>query len=237
MAFTSAMQQADFRSRPHDSGEEALPLPTGTSIYESLTTKFVAFERLLSTLSEAGHSGYVKLIAPGANGIVLMRDGQLVETLYRGVDGLQRGEGAIHTIHGAVEQGLGVLDIVSLDSGIVDGLHGVASGRTMYPELVASWVNADGLVAYLRERRFTGSLIVTSDAGRGVIIFAEGGVSAAFTSTSRDIAHDEKDVLSLCGDPNARLEVRELEQQSHGASNGTALSSAVSAVMEGEPAG
>ncbi|HEX6488589.1 MAG TPA: hypothetical protein VF137_06925 [Candidatus Dormibacteraeota bacterium] len=231
------MQQADFRARPQDSGEEALPLPTGTSIYESLTTKFVAFERLLSTLSEVGHSGYVKLIAPGANGIVLMRDGHLVETLYRAPDELQRGEVAIHAIHNAVEEGLGVLDIVALDSGIVDGLHGVASGSPMYPDLVASWVNAEGLVNYLRERQFTGSLIVSSGSARGVIIFENGGITASFTTTSRDLANDEKDVLALCSDPAARLEVRELQHNSGRSVNGSALSSAVSAVFEGEPAG
>src|SRR5579862_6733903 len=100
-------QVTDFRTRPDESGEEALHLPTGSAIYESLTTKFVAFERLLVTLSEAGHSGYVKLVAPGANGIVLLREGKLVESLYRDHHDLRRGEAAIRAIQDAVEAGLG----------------------------------------------------------------------------------------------------------------------------------
>src|SRR5438105_1806576 len=230
MYFTSAMQeQSDFRTRPEDSGEEALPLPTGTPVYESLTTRFVAFERLLTTLSAAAHSGYVKLSAPGANGIVLMRDGQLIETLFRGPHDLQRGDAAMNSIQDAVTGGLGVLDIVALEPGIVDGLHGVASGSPMYPELVASWVNAEGLVKFLRDRGFSGSLIVSSGGAQGVIIFDHGTVAAAFTTTSRDLAPDEKDVLSLCRDPQARLEVRESERRAI-SGDGTPLASAVSAV-------
>jgi hypothetical protein len=225
------MQQSDFRSRPEDSGEEALPLPTGTSVYDSLTTKFVAFPRLLETLAEAAHSGYVKLVAPGANGIVLLRDGRVVDALYRGGDALQRGNAALDSIQGAVTDGAGVLDIVALEPAVVDGLHGVASGRTMYPELIASWVNADGLVSHLKERGFSGSLIVTTDASRGVIIFESGNVSASFTTASRQLAPNEKEVLSLCADANARLEVRELEKPGSG-SNGS-VANAVSSVFDG----
>lgn len=225
------MQQSDFRSRPDDSGEEALPLPTGTSVYDSLTTKFVAFPRLLETLAEAAHSGYVKLVAPGANGIVLLREGRVVDALYRAQESLQRGNAALDSIQGAVSEGSGVLDIVALEPAIVDGLHGVASGRTVYPDLIASWVNPDGLVSHLKDRGFSGSLIVTSDAGRGVIIFAGGNVSASFTTASRQLAPNEKEVLALCGDSQARLEVRELEQGASG-SNGS-VASAVTSVFDG----
>lgn len=225
------MQQSDFRSRPDDSGEEALPLPTGTSVYDSLTTKFVAFHRLLETLAEAAHSGYVKLVAPGANGIVLIREGQVVDALYRAQESLQRGSAALDSIQAAVAEGSGVLDIVALEPAIVDGLHGVASGRTMYPELIASWVNAEGLVAHLKDRAFSGSLIVTSDGGRGVIIFENGNVSASFTTASRQLAPNEKEVLGLCSDRQARLEVRELERAAAG-SNGN-VADAVSSVFEG----
>ena len=225
------MQQSDFRSRPDDSGEEALPLPTGTSVYDSLTTKFVAFPRLLETLADAAHSGYVKLIAPGANGIVLLREGQVIDALYRSGQPLQRGTAALDSIQAAVSEGSGVLDIVALEPGIVEGLHGVASGRTMYPELIASWVNAEGLVAHLKERTFSGSLIVTSDSGRGVIIFENGNVSASFTTASRQLAPNEKEVLALCSDQAATLEVRELERSGTG-SNGT-VAGAVSSVFDG----
>lgn len=220
----------DFRTRPDDSGEEALPLPTGTPVYESLTTKFVAFERLLDTLAEAGHSGYIKLVAPGSNGIVLLRDGRPVESLYRDGEQVRRGDSAIRSIQSAVESGAGVLDIIALDGPVVDGLHGVASGRTTYPDLYASWVNAEGLVRYLREQGFTGSLIVTSASGRGVIMLQAGSVSAAFTTSSRELAPDEREVLALCSDPEARLEVRELDGTG---SAGNGLAGAVSAAFEG----
>src|SRR5690348_4899930 len=104
-AMTGRMDETfDFRARPQDSGEEALPLPAGTLIYESLTTRFVSFDRLLETLSEAGHSGYIKLVAPGSNGIVLLKQGKLLESLYRAPEDLRRGESAIRAIEGAVHR-------------------------------------------------------------------------------------------------------------------------------------
>lgn len=227
----------DFRARPHDSGEEALPLPTGSLIYESLTTRFVSFDRLLETLSESGHSGYIKLVAPGSNGLVLLKQGKLLESLYRAPEELRRGESAIRAIEGAVHRGDGVLDIVSLDADVVQGLHGVASGRPTYPDLYASWVNSEGLVGFLKSRAFTGSIIITNSAASGVVIFDHGQVTAAFTSTSGELANTEHEVLALCQDPEARIEVREAElPRVTAASNGAEVARAISALIEEAPA-
>lgn len=198
---------ADLKNRPADSGEEALPLPTGTPLYEALTAKFIAFDRLLQTLAEVGGSGYIRLSAPSANGILLLRNGKVVDSLFRQGGQLRRGEAALAEIRRHVDEGSGVLDVVNLESALVDGLHHLASGQATYPELHASWVNGEGLVAFLQRQRFTGCLSVRAAAGGGVIMLSGGEVTGAFTTGSRELGPEPGPVLALCQDPEARIEV------------------------------
>ncbi len=202
----------DLKSRPADADEEALPLPFGIPLYESLTSKFIAFDRLLQTLGELGASGYVRLVAPNTNGIVLLRNGKAVDCLHREGGRLQRGEAALTAIRRLVDDGAGVLDVVSLDSELIDGLHHLASGEAMYPPLYASWVKGDGLLDFLRAQGFTGCLSVRAAAGGGVVMLNRGEVTGAFTTESRALGRDAGEVLALCVDPEAAIEV-------HGASS------------------
>lgn len=218
----------DLRSRPSDSGEEALPLPTGTPLYESLTAKFIAFDRLLQTLGDVGASGYVRLTAPQANGIVLLRNGKVVDALHRQDGALRRGDSALAAIRQLIESGTGVLDVVSLESELIDGLHHLASGVPTYPELFAAWVNGEGLVAFLQKQRFTGCMSVRAQGGGGVIMLSDGEVTGAFTTTARQLQTDTAEVLGLCGDPEARIEVHGASEQTRQSAVGSAVSELVS---------
>ena len=199
--------QTDLRARPGDADEEALPLPSGTSLYESLTAKFIAFDRLLNTLGETRYSGYIRLLASGSNGVILFRDGSVVDSLHRQDATLLSGEDAMSTIERLVETGQGVVDVVTLDGALIDGLHHLASGVPAYPDMRASWINAPGLVDFLKSRRFTGALSVRAQAGAGVIMFDDGTVTGAFTTDSRAMGSDAEPVLDLCKDPDAQIEV------------------------------
>lgn len=199
--------QNDLRSRPRDADEEALPLPSGTALYESLTAKFIAFDRLLNTLGETRYSGYIRLLSSGSNGVILLREGAVVDALHRQEATLLSGDEALSTIERLVETGQGVVDVVTLDSALVDGLHHLASGVPAYPDMRASWINAPGLVEFLEKRRFTGALSVRADGGAGVIMFDEGKVTGAFTTESRTMGSDTATVLKICDDPEAQIEV------------------------------
>lgn len=199
--------QTDLRTRPRDADEEALPLPSGSALYESLTAKFIAFDRLLNTLSETRYSGYIRLLASGSNGVILFRDGEVVDSLHRQDATLLNGDQAMSTIERLVETGQGVVDVVTLESELVDGLHHLASGVPAYPDMRASWINAPGLVEFLQNRRFTGALSVRADGGAGVIMFDDGKVTGAFTTESRTMGSDTASVLDLCKDPEAQIEV------------------------------
>ena len=199
--------QIDLRARPHNPGEEALPLPSGTPVYESLTSRFVDFGRLRATLAETGYSGYVRLVAPAIHGVMLFRNGKIVDSLFRERDRVLTGPEALRTIERTVQEGAGVLDVVDLQSELVDGLHHLASGAPTYPDLRASWVNPDGLLNFLATRHFTGAISIRAGRGAGVIMLQDGEVSGAFTTESRAMGEDPRSVLELCGDPDAQIEV------------------------------
>jgi hypothetical protein len=199
--------QMDLRARPLDAGEEALPLPSGTPIYESLTTRFVDFDRLQRTLAETGYSGYVRLVAPGAQGVVLLRNGKVVDALHRRGSDILSGGSALAAIQRQVADGTGVIDVVNLDSELVDGLHHLASGAPTYPELRASWINPEGLLRFLEQGHFTGAVSIRAGRGGGVIMLHDGEVSGAFTTESREMGGDAGAVIALCDDPEAQIEV------------------------------
>jgi hypothetical protein len=197
----------DLRARPIDAGKEALPLPSGTPVYESLTSRFVDFERLQATLAETGYSGYVRLVAPGAQGVVLLRNGKVVDSLHRRGSETLSGGSALAAIERQVADGSGVLDLVNLDSELVDGLHHLASGAPTYPDLRASWVNPEGLLRFLEQRHFTGAISVRAGRGGGVIMLHDGEVTGSFTTESRVMGDDAAAVIALCEDPEAVIEV------------------------------
>src|SRR5205085_684171 len=65
---------AELKRRPHDSGEDALLVPTGAPLYESLSARLIAYDRLVSTLGRGGYSGYVRVLGPG---VLMLRQGDL----------------------------------------------------------------------------------------------------------------------------------------------------------------
>src|SRR5438105_2433057 len=202
------VEMADLKKRPHDAGEDALLVPSGTPLYESLSARFIAFDRLMATLGQGGYSGFVRVLGPNVNAIMLFRNGKMIDCLWRESDQLAEGDQAVRNVEALVHAGEAVVDIVELQAEMVDSLHHLASGSPTYPELYASWVNLDGLVAFLKGRNFTGSLTVKAKAGGGVLMFRHGDLIGAFTIGSRELASEEREVLALGGDPDAQIEVR-----------------------------
>ena len=199
---------ADLKKRPQDPGEDALLVPSGAPLYESLSARFIAFDRMTSTLGQGGYSGYVRVLGPGVNGILLFRNGKMIDCLWRDRGELSQGEPAEARARGLMESGDAMVDIVDLQAELVDSLHHLASGATSYPEMYASWVNFKGLVEFLKERDFTGTVSIKSSSGGGVLLLRQGELDGAFTTGSRELSTDDAEVLALAADPQARIEVR-----------------------------
>jgi hypothetical protein len=211
------VDMADLKKRPNDSGEDALLVPTGTPLYESLSAKLIAFDRLLSTLGQGGYSGFVRVLGSGVNSILLFRNGNMIDCLWRDRDGLNLGDPALAKAQALIQAGDAVVDVVDLEPEMVDSLHHLASGTQTYPEMFASWVNMEGLVEFLKQRNFTGTISVRSNSGGGVLMLRHGELAGAFTTSSRELATDQGEVVALCDDPEARIEVRSGAGQQGGA--------------------
>ncbi len=199
-------------------GREPIPVPAGQILYDSLKTSFVDFPRLLTTLEREGYTGYVRLLTDDAAGLILFREGSALECLYDGsaeASGLILGKQALQEFYNDVNAGHGVLDVVGLSPELIDGLYELTVSRPMYTELYAAWVDMKALLNFLSDRKLSGSVMIRSSAGTGVIIMSEGELAGAYTSESRDISDKPDRALALCDDPNAMIEVKSADSQKH----------------------
>jgi len=199
-------------------GREPIPVPAGQILYDSLKTSFVDFPRLLTTLEREGYTGYVRLLTDDAAGLILFREGSALECLYDGAadaGSLVLGKSALQHFNDDVTAGHGVLDVVGLSPELIDGLYELTVSRPMYTELYAGWVDMKALLNFLSERKLSGSVMIRSSAGTGVIILAGGELAGAYTSESRDISDKPDRALALCDDPNAMIEVKSADTTKH----------------------
>jgi hypothetical protein len=199
-------------------GREPIPVPAGQVIYDSLKTSFVDFPRLITTLEKEGYTGYVRLLTDDASGLILFRDGSALECLYDGaadVASLVLGKQALQQFNDDVTSGHGVLDVVGLSPELIDGLYELTVSRPMYTELYAAWVDMKALLKFLSDRKLSGSVMIRSAAGTGVIILADGELAGAYTSESRDISDKPDRALALCDDPAAMIEVKSADATKH----------------------
>ena len=199
-------------------GREPIPVPAGQVIYDSLKTSFVDFPRLITTLEKEGYTGYVRLLTEEATGLILFREGAALECMYDGAaepGGLMLGKTALHQFNEDVTTGHGVLDVVGLSPELIDGLYELTVSKPMYTELYAAWVDMKALLKFLSDRKLSGSVMIRSGAGTGVIILSDGELAGAYTSESRDISDKPDRALALCDDPNAMIEVKSADATKH----------------------
>jgi len=199
-------------------GREPIPVPAGQILYDSLKTSFVDFPRLLTTLEREGYTGYVRLLTDDASGLILFREGSALECLYDGAaeaGSLVLGKSALQHFNEDVTAGHGVLDVVGLSPELIDGLFELTVSRPMYTELYAGWVDMKALLNFLSDRKLSGSVMIRSTAGTGVIILSGGELAGAYTSESRDISDKPDRALALCDDPNAMIEVKSADSTPH----------------------
>jgi len=199
-------------------GREPIPVPAGQIIYDSLKTSFVDFPRLITTLEKEGYTGYVRLLTDDASGLILFREGSALECMYDGAveaGSLVLGKEALQRFNDDVTSGHGVLDVVGLSPELIDGLYELTVSRPMYTELYAAWVDMKALLKFLSDRKLSGSVMIRSQAGTGVIILSDGDIAGAYTSESRDISDKPDRALALCDDPAAMIEVKSADATKH----------------------
>src|SRR5205085_3200264 len=145
-----------------------------------------------------------------ATGLIFFREGAALECVYDVGEhqALQLGKAALQAFNDDVTHGQGVLDVVELSPELIDGLYDLTVAKPKYTDLYASWVDMTALLKFLKDRKLSGSVMVSSSTGTGVIILTDGELTGAYTSESRDIAPEPDGVLALCSDGEAMIEVK-----------------------------
>jgi hypothetical protein len=185
----------------------SLPIPAGKVQYEGLKSAFVDFPRLLRTLRTERHTGYIRLLSGPATGVLLLRDGELIEA-EAGDDGSAHGEDAFIIFRRQMDTGEGVIDVIDLDSETVTAVARLLTGPALFTGLLARFVNFPALLEYLAEEKVDGSVIVSGGSQAGVILLNAGGVLAAYTADARTPQTGTEAVEALATERPASIEVR-----------------------------
>lgn len=184
-----------------------LPIPAGTIQYAGLKTAFVDFARLLRTLRSDSHTGFIRLVNGASSGVLLFRDGEVVEA-EAGDDGTAHGEEAFLLVRDQMDSGDGLLDVVGLDDDTVSSVARLLTGPPLFTGLLARFVDFAALLEYLAEERLDGSMIVVGASETGVILLREGAVLAAYTAAAPAPQTGTDTVSALAAERTARIEVR-----------------------------
>ncbi len=184
----------------------SLPIPAGNVQYEGLKSAFVDFPRLLRTLRADRHTGFIRLVSGPSTGVLLFRDGEVVEA--EADDGSAHGEEAFVIFRRQMDTGQGLIDVVDVDTDTVSSVARLLTGPALFTGLLARFVNFPALLEYLAEEKLDGSVIVVGGAETGVILLKEGGVLAAYTAGSRTPETSTDQVAALAAERPARIEVR-----------------------------
>ncbi|MBJ7609808.1 MAG: DUF4388 domain-containing protein [Candidatus Dormibacteraeota bacterium] len=185
----------------------SLPIPAGKVQYEGLKSAFVDFPRLLRTLRTERHTGYIRLVSGDDTGVLLFREGELIEA-EAGEHGSAHGEEAFITFRRQMDTGVGLIDVIDLDSETVSAVARLLTGPPHFTGLLARFVNFSALLEYLAEEGKDGSVIVVGGSQTGVILLEKGGILAAYTAGSRQPEKATEQVASLAEERPARIEVR-----------------------------
>lgn len=185
----------------------SLPIPAGNVQYQGLKSAFVDFPRLLRTLRSDHHTGFIRLVSGPATGVLLFRDGEVVEA-EAGDDGSAHGEEAFLIFRRQMDTGQGLIDVVDIDTDTVTSVARLLTGPPLFAGLLARFVNFPALLEYLEEEGLDGSVIVVGGSETGVILLKQGKVLAAYTAGSRAPQTSTDAVATLAAERPARIEVR-----------------------------
>ncbi len=187
--------------------EMVYPLPSGRAQYEGLKSAFVDFPKLLRTLRNDQHTGYVRLDGGGFSGILLFHEGHLLEALSS-EPGAQNGDAAFQAVRRSMEAGTSTLDVIDLGGDTVDALAQLLTAPLMYTGLLGRFVNFEALLAYLTEEKVEGAVVVVGADDVGIILLSQGQVLGAYTRSTPGLSNATTGVGKIASENGARIEVK-----------------------------
>jgi hypothetical protein len=191
-----------------ESGRDwSLPLlPVGTALFDELP--FGAL--VLEALAPAVGNGLITVRDDGCEGILVIRDGVVSESVWVGDDARSTGDAAtalIHTAHTAT------VSACRLSEDAMALVGPLLSGTPRYADLRLEWVVWAQLLSDLRDRGATYVVEVTTESGRGVTVIRDGRQIATFAESHPALGDASLlDELAAGGTGTIRVLVAESEQ-------------------------
>jgi hypothetical protein len=185
------------------------PLPSGKAQYEGLKAAFVDFPKLLRTLRNDQHTGYVRLEGAPApfEGVLLFHQGHLLQALSNDA-GAQIGEEAFLAVRRHMDTGEGLLDVIELQGDTVEALAQLLSAPLLYTGLVGHFVNFSALLEHLAESKVDGAVVVVGGEDVGIVLLRGGDVTGAYTESAAQLKTATTDVAKIASEKGARIEVK-----------------------------
>jgi len=183
------------------------PLPSGRAQYEGLKAAFVDFPKLLRSLRNDRHTGYVRLTASDFSGVLLFREGNVLQTLTS-VANAQAGETAFAELRRRMDSGEGTLAVIELSADTVQSLAQLLAAPLMYAGLLGHFINFERLLEHLQEAGVEGAVVVVGKEDVGIILLRAGAVVGAYTEANGTPKTATIDVGKIAAEKAAQIEVK-----------------------------
>lgn len=191
-------------------------IPKGKPMYEKLSTSFVRLDGLLEELRAEGFSGYIALSFAQTSGLLLIRQGQVVNAVEMSGHDQHAGLDVKEQLFRLAGQSKGAISVYYLQDEIVMALAGIADGETVYANLSSDFASLGKLIRKLsQEQRLNFiSLVFTDHAEDGGIVYIDGDQTEAACSTGGAIYSGSEGINHLIEESEQRLAVFSVYRQS-----------------------
>lgn len=143
------------------------PLPRGEVVFESLPMAAVVVE----ALGPAVRAGVVIAHAPGRAGLVLIRDGEVIDAFTFEPQPNLRGHPAVQRLQQWQDASVSAH---RLDPTVLDALPVIVSGSVCYDDLQLEWIDWTRFIDDLRRRAGVHVVEVRTPSGGGVVVIRDG---------------------------------------------------------------
>ncbi len=163
-------------------------LPRGVPVKEKINPARVNLPESLKRLRASRFSGYLRFEAPDAQGVVAFVEGRVHVASFRTDLGAKEGEEALGALFELAIEGRSALSIYRLGPPLALDLCRLLLGSVRQGERAVEGVDFRGLLAALRDERFTGGIAVHAAERAALIFYREGRPLGFFDDGTADLA-------------------------------------------------
>lgn len=179
-------------------------VPPGEVIQGGLKTSFIHFGRVLVGMREEGFDGYLRLRGKEGRGLIFWRGGKALECWYDAYGDKRQGEVALARFQEGLIGAGAELDIVHLPGEVVEGL---VWAKVREHDLHTEWVKWEGLMAFLKKRKWSGSVGILGLEEQGIMLLRKGKVVGCWRGEGEEV--NEESLREMASIDGQEIEMRE----------------------------